>query len=149
MKPYLCESGTALSAGDEVEACFCSGRYGETTTVRGTIVSLDTYGGMTLKLPNGKQQYATGCFAYDFQRDARVGRKTHDDVEHGHTAYCRKLDTFSQFVRAVEAAGWTEAQLRCDAPPTDDLLELMDRMGLEAYEACVTLYGKMLAQANG
>jgi hypothetical protein len=37
----------------------------------------------------------------------------------------------------VRASGWTPGQLRCDEPPTDEMLEAMDRAGLDAWERYV------------
>jgi hypothetical protein len=43
---------------------------------------------------------------------------------------------FEAFRQAT--AGRTLAELRCDVPPADDLLNLMDRFGLERWEQFVS-----------
>jgi hypothetical protein len=45
--------------------------------------------------------------------------------------------TYAAFCKLVKARGWTVAQLRCDVPPTEELLALMDRLGLATYERYV------------
>jgi hypothetical protein len=45
--------------------------------------------------------------------------------------------TFKEFWRLVVQQGWTLAQLRCDVRPTEDLLALMDELGLDRYERYV------------
>jgi hypothetical protein len=47
--------------------------------------------------------------------------------------------TFKQFKAAVKAAGWTVAQVRCDVPPPEALLDLIDRVGPD-YERFATRY---------
>jgi hypothetical protein len=44
---------------------------------------------------------------------------------------------YEAFKMLVAANGWTLAQLRCDEPPADDLLEAMDEVGLGAWEKYV------------
>lgn len=44
---------------------------------------------------------------------------------------------YDQFKAMVADKGWTLAQLRCDTPPSDDLLELMAVLGLAKYEQFV------------
>jgi hypothetical protein len=45
---------------------------------------------------------------------------------------------FAEFRWLVNEAGWSPEQLRCDVPPTEDLLEAMGRFGLEDWERFVT-----------
>lgn len=46
--------------------------------------------------------------------------------------------TYAEFKAIVREHGWTIRQLRSDdAPPTPELLELMDRIGLARYERFV------------
>ena len=40
---------------------------------------------------------------------------------------------FGDFLSIVRAKGWTLAQLRCDVPPSQELLDLMERVGLDVY----------------
>jgi hypothetical protein len=48
---------------------------------------------------------------------------------------------YATFVKVVADKGWTLADLRSDrAPPSGELLELMDRIGLDAYERLVLRY---------
>ncbi len=42
------------------------------------------------------------------------------------------------FRALVKRKGWTESQLRCDVPPTKELLALMEDIGLERYERYLT-----------
>jgi hypothetical protein len=44
---------------------------------------------------------------------------------------------YATFKRRVQENGWTLSQLRCDEPPTDELLAVMDTLGLEKYERFV------------
>lgn len=45
---------------------------------------------------------------------------------------------YEEFKKLVKEKCWTIADLRCDnAPPTEELLEVMDQMGLEKYERYV------------
>ena len=44
---------------------------------------------------------------------------------------------YAAFKKAVLSSGWTVAQLRCDVPPTADILDLMDVVGLNKYEKFV------------
>jgi hypothetical protein len=44
---------------------------------------------------------------------------------------------FVAFQALVTEQGWTLGQLRCDAPPTEELLEAMDRIGLATWEKYV------------
>jgi len=48
-----------------------------------------------------------------------------------------RVDGYRAFVQAIEAADYTLAQLRCDVPPSDGLLALMDQVGLARYESYV------------
>lgn len=45
--------------------------------------------------------------------------------------------TYAQFRSEVIAKGITLAQLRCDEPATDDVLDLIDRCGVDLYESFV------------
>lgn len=45
--------------------------------------------------------------------------------------------TYENFFAAVSNAGWTSSQLRCDEPPAAELLEFMDKCGLDEYESYV------------
>ena len=45
--------------------------------------------------------------------------------------------SYTQFKAFVFKKGWTTAQLRCDVPPTDELLAFMDSVGLNRYESFV------------
>ena len=46
--------------------------------------------------------------------------------------------TYTEFKKWVAGMGLTLAQLRCDdAPPTSQMLEVMDRIGLATYERFV------------
>ena len=44
---------------------------------------------------------------------------------------------YADFKALVAKMGWTMPQLRCDEPPTEDLLVLMDALGLDRYERFV------------
>ncbi len=46
--------------------------------------------------------------------------------------------TYQAFRRLAFGKGWTLAQLRCDVPPTDDILAAMDATGIAAWERFVT-----------
>lgn len=49
--------------------------------------------------------------------------------------------TYDAFKRLVAEKGWTVRQLRSDdAPPTQELLALMDELGLAKYERFVLHY---------
>jgi hypothetical protein len=48
-----------------------------------------------------------------------------------------KQDGYGLFVQEVIGQRWSLAELRCDKPPTDQLLDLMDRLGLAKYESFV------------
>ncbi len=41
---------------------------------------------------------------------------------------------YAEFKALVADKGWTLAQVRCEVPPNDDLLALMDEIGLAPYE---------------
>jgi hypothetical protein len=46
--------------------------------------------------------------------------------------------TYAQFKKLVKASGWSIPYLRSEkAPPGNDLLELMDSIGLNKYERFV------------
>lgn len=45
---------------------------------------------------------------------------------------------YVDFKRLVAERGWTMAELRCDVPACEDLLVLMDALGLGQYESFVT-----------
>jgi hypothetical protein len=48
------------------------------------------------------------------------------------------MTSYKEFCRTVAEHGWTIADLRCDnAAPSEELLELMDAIGLGRYEAYV------------
>ena len=49
--------------------------------------------------------------------------------------------SYKQFVANVESRGWTIAQLRCDVPPTQEILDFIDEVGL-VYERFVGWYCK-------
>lgn len=44
---------------------------------------------------------------------------------------------YADFKRLVKGMCWTLPQLRCDEPPSEDLLVLMDAIGLGRYEQLV------------
>lgn len=44
---------------------------------------------------------------------------------------------YAEFKRLVAAMCWTIPQLRCDEPPSEDLLVLIDAIGLGQYERFV------------
>lgn len=49
--------------------------------------------------------------------------------------------SYGDFKNLVRAKGWTVGQLRSDdAPPTEELLSLMDELGLAKYERFVLRY---------
>lgn len=49
--------------------------------------------------------------------------------------------SYGEFKNLVRAKGWTVPVLRSDsAPPTEDLLALMDELGLAKYERFVLRY---------
>ena len=51
--------------------------------------------------------------------------------------------TYKDFCQTVAEHGWTVADLRCDnAPPSEELLEIMDVLGLDKYEAFVVRFEK-------
>ena len=53
--------------------------------------------------------------------------------------------TYYEFVKLVAEKGWTLAQLRSDnAAPADELLALMDELGLAAYEKYVRRHQNQL-----
>lgn len=58
-----------------------------------------------------------------------------------------KPGTFARFCQAVERNGWTIEQLRCDEPPTEELLAFIAETG-DDYERCVELYARMLTQSQ-
>ncbi len=45
--------------------------------------------------------------------------------------------TFKQFKDLVLSRGWSLAELRCDVPPSPDILDLIEQIGLKRYEAYV------------
>jgi hypothetical protein len=54
-----------------------------------------------------------------------------------------RMMTYKGFCRTVAEHGWTIADLRCeDAPPSAELLEVMDAIGLGRYEAYVLRFEK-------
>jgi hypothetical protein len=49
--------------------------------------------------------------------------------------------TYAEFKKVVAEKGWTVPVLRSDsAPPTRELLDLMDELGLKKYEQFVMRY---------
>jgi hypothetical protein len=42
--------------------------------------------------------------------------------------------TYREFKRLVKEAGWTLAEMRFDVRPPEELLRLLDRLGLKKYE---------------
>ena len=49
--------------------------------------------------------------------------------------------TYAEFRRWAIEGGYTSRELRCDdAPPSDELLEVMDRVGLAKYETFVNRF---------
>jgi hypothetical protein len=47
------------------------------------------------------------------------------------------VTSYAIFLEVARSKGWTLAALRCDVPPTDELLAVMDQIGLAKYEAFV------------
>ncbi len=109
MIPFLDMNERPIGVGDRVEVKFLSGRYGETRTLRGKIVALDTLGGMTITLEGPGsftvyskfdcKEYGQGddyyiCNGFDFcsRLNARVGKTGNDDFEHGYQGYCVLLE---------------------------------------------------------
>jgi hypothetical protein len=45
--------------------------------------------------------------------------------------------TFNQFERMVQDQGLSLSELRCDVAPSEAVLEIMDRIGLDRYEQFV------------
>jgi hypothetical protein len=45
--------------------------------------------------------------------------------------------TYTAFHSAVQSAGWTLAELRCDVPPSGALTRFMEQVGLNRYERFV------------
>jgi hypothetical protein len=45
--------------------------------------------------------------------------------------------TYREFKRLVQEAGWTLAEMRFDVRPPEELLRLLDRLGLKKYERFV------------
>jgi hypothetical protein len=56
---------------------------------------------------------------------------------------------FIEFKSLVIEEGWSPAQLRCDVPPTPELLEAMGRFGLEDWERYVLRLERERAQDTG
>lgn len=55
--------------------------------------------------------------------------------------------TYAEFKRLVAEKGWTVAVLRSEnAPPTEELLALMDELGLTKYERFVIRYTREQAK---
>lgn len=49
--------------------------------------------------------------------------------------------SYREFKKIIEEKGWSIPFLRSDdAPPTDELMELLDRVGLNRYETLLTRY---------
>ena len=49
--------------------------------------------------------------------------------------------TYREFKRLVQEAGWTLAEMRFDVRPPEELLRLLDRLGLKKYERLVLKWG--------
>ena len=49
---------------------------------------------------------------------------------------------YEAFKELVKSKGWTIQQLRCDVPPNDELLALIDSMELTWYERYLQWYEK-------
>lgn len=45
--------------------------------------------------------------------------------------------TYPKFCQTIVAASYTAEQLRFDVPPTDELMALLERVGMERYERYV------------
>ncbi len=52
--------------------------------------------------------------------------------------------TFREFVEMVALHRWTMAQLRCDVPPSEALLEAIDEVGADRWERYVLRLERML-----
>ncbi len=57
--------------------------------------------------------------------------------------------TYDNFKKIVTERGWDIATLRCDnAPPTPELLDVMERFGLTRYENFTLRYERELLKVN-
>ena len=85
IKKYYDVNGKIVKVGDLVEIQYCSGRYGQTTKVQGIITKMN--GGVTLD----DELYLSNPFNYDHNSGNYIGYNKHDDYEHGHETYVKKI----------------------------------------------------------
>jgi hypothetical protein len=107
IEKFFDQNRQPLAIGDEVEAQYCIGPYGQTRLVSGTLQSVDQYGGIYVKLDDttepfiqyGRYDIGTGygpgdslyvVGAFDSIDGKWIGFREHHDFEHGHKKFCRK-----------------------------------------------------------
>lgn len=87
---YFDRNGTPLEVGQRVTVQHCTGRYGRTTKVTGTLTHIGRYG--DVNVDTGKQGEGN-CMYPGFSLDATLGPNCqrgydeHVDFEHGHKTW--------------------------------------------------------------
>ena len=97
---YLDKNGKEMKPGMRIEARYCSGPYGETKTVTGTLKSIDCYSGLTVTLDKAHNYVCRNvCYVAKAGEDYYVAMHTdvkgdvvtfyhrHNDFEHGHETW--------------------------------------------------------------
>ena len=95
------KNGAEVNPGDLVEVQHCTGRYGQTSKVRGTFVKATIYGVyLIFDKPYtdfngryGSYTYETGAkVQFAISHDQGVFHHVHNDFEHGHKTYMKLLN---------------------------------------------------------
>jgi hypothetical protein len=92
---YLDKNGKPLVIGANVTIQYCTGPYGQTRRVTGTLQKIDNFGGMTINLDHNYTYCGYQGFMYDCKKgepfyvssvfDSKgKGYSKHEDFEHGH-----------------------------------------------------------------
>jgi hypothetical protein len=93
-------NGVEVEPGDLVEVKHCTGRYGQTQTVRGTFVKATCFGVyLTFDRPYTDYNGRYGSYTYEAGNEVQfaISHKNgvffheHNDFEHGHTTHMKKL----------------------------------------------------------
>lgn len=87
-KVYYDKNMKLVKLGDLVEVKEVAGRYGQTKTYQGKITKMpDQFGSIELD----GEYTVTSPFHLDHKTGKRIGYSKHDDYEHGHETYVKKI----------------------------------------------------------
>ena len=90
VKQYLDMNKKPVKVGDLVEVRVVTGRYGQTATYQGKVTKMPEYGKSSDMELDGEYT-VTSPFEYDFKTGNMIGYYRHDDYEHGHERWVKKI----------------------------------------------------------